>query len=192
MKLHYYINFAIFLSSYLFSFSAHSWNLFGPNNFNDCIIENMKGVTSDSAAASIRMACRQKFPEKKDTPPKFDLSRAGTPRVDVWDKDYPAISFSNITHGRFQTTPYGNHFLPITNKNNYDLSGVYLGIIAKKNQKFCSRDKSDYSEIIECNGDVSANTTKNVSCGRVEGHWCLVGFKGAYHDNVDTFFKALK
>lgn len=38
--------------------------LFGPSNFDECIIESMKGVTSDTAALAIATACRRKFPGK--------------------------------------------------------------------------------------------------------------------------------
>ena len=34
----------------------------GPNDYNSCILEGMKGVTSDFAAKEIRKACRSKFP----------------------------------------------------------------------------------------------------------------------------------
>lgn len=33
-----------------------------PGNYDDCILENMKGVSSDVAARNIRRACRKKFP----------------------------------------------------------------------------------------------------------------------------------
>jgi hypothetical protein len=36
----------------------------GPNDYNSCILESMKGVTSDVAARMIRSSCREKFPEK--------------------------------------------------------------------------------------------------------------------------------
>ena len=42
--------------------SASAWSVFGPRSFEDCILENMKGVTSDDAALQIRVACMQKFP----------------------------------------------------------------------------------------------------------------------------------
>jgi hypothetical protein len=138
------------------------------------------------------LACRQKFPDKTPPAPPIDLSRAGYPRVDVWDKNYASISFENITTGRLQRTQYGVQFLSVTNKNNFDLTGIYIGILANKKQNSCSRSKPDYSEIIECTGDVGGNTTKNVSCGSVEGRWCLVGFKGPHQLNVDDFFSKLK
>ncbi len=42
--------------------------LLGPDNFDDCILEKMPGVTSNAAASAIWQACRNKFPadKKKD------------------------------------------------------------------------------------------------------------------------------
>lgn len=37
--------------------------LLGPRSFDDCILKNMRGVSSNSAAAQIRRSCREKFPE---------------------------------------------------------------------------------------------------------------------------------
>lgn len=37
----------------------------GPDNYEDCILESMKGVTSDVAAKAIKAACRKKFPIEK-------------------------------------------------------------------------------------------------------------------------------
>jgi hypothetical protein len=55
--------------------------LFGADNYNDCLLENMKGVTSNAAAGIIATACRNKFPEsdcKKAMAPKmyFDVQGA--------------------------------------------------------------------------------------------------------------------
>jgi hypothetical protein len=38
---------------------------FGPSSYDDCILENMKGVGDKWAASSVIQACRSKFPEKK-------------------------------------------------------------------------------------------------------------------------------
>ena len=45
--------------------NAFAWSLFGPRSLEDCILENMKGVTSDDAALQIRVACMKKFPVDK-------------------------------------------------------------------------------------------------------------------------------
>ena len=41
-----------------------SAGLFGPSNFDECILQSMKGVTSDVAASLIAQSCRKKFPDK--------------------------------------------------------------------------------------------------------------------------------
>lgn len=39
---------------------------FGPSNYDECILESMKGVTSDKAAILIESICRKKFLEKPE------------------------------------------------------------------------------------------------------------------------------
>ncbi len=47
------------------AFSSAYAGIFGPSSFDDCVLESMKGVTSDIAARAIYQSCREKFPEKK-------------------------------------------------------------------------------------------------------------------------------
>ena len=58
----------IFLLAFLPSVGTAQ--IFGPRNYEDCIIEGMQSVASDVAAAEIRRACRDKFPSniKHDNP----------------------------------------------------------------------------------------------------------------------------
>jgi len=42
--------------------SAYAWPPFGPKNFDDCVLNGMKGVTSDFAAKAVYKSCRDKFP----------------------------------------------------------------------------------------------------------------------------------
>lgn len=46
---------------------SYAWSLFGPRSLEDCILENMKGVTSDDAATQIRAACMLKFSDNEPT-----------------------------------------------------------------------------------------------------------------------------
>ncbi|RZB30376.1 MAG: hypothetical protein SRB1_02656 [Desulfobacteraceae bacterium Eth-SRB1] len=43
---------------------------FGPNDYDECILESMKGVTSDVAARLIRRSCRDKFPPQAKKKPR--------------------------------------------------------------------------------------------------------------------------
>jgi hypothetical protein len=43
--------------------SAQLSVLFGPSNYDECILDNMKGVSSDMAARAVAASCRSKFPD---------------------------------------------------------------------------------------------------------------------------------
>jgi hypothetical protein len=185
-----FINKRLLLSPLFFLyFSAQAWSPFGPSNFDDCVIQNMKGVTSDTAAASIRYSCRQKFPEK--APPKSlePAARMGNPRLNIWDKPYNQRVFNNISIGRTQLNKYGGLEIIVTNKNDFNLSGIYIGISSEKKPGKCSVEKTDYTEIHECNGEIYSNTTQALICTSPRGHWCLVGFKADFQTDVDKFFR---
>jgi len=52
-----------FFAILIFNFNySYAWSLFGASTFEDCILENMKGVTNEDAALQIRAACMMKFP----------------------------------------------------------------------------------------------------------------------------------
>jgi hypothetical protein len=53
--------FLIFLIVPVVSFAR--W--FGPSNYDECVLDSMKGVTSDLAARAIMRSCSEKFPKKK-------------------------------------------------------------------------------------------------------------------------------
>ena len=54
--------FLLFLFSFIYMFLRYS-GLFGPTNYNDCILESLKGVQNTFVAREIKRACRNKFPE---------------------------------------------------------------------------------------------------------------------------------
>jgi hypothetical protein len=58
--LKYFIFFLLFIST-----AVNAWSIFAPKTYEDCILENMKGVTSDTAAKEIRFACANKTYEEK-------------------------------------------------------------------------------------------------------------------------------
>ena len=56
-----------------------------PKDYDECILESMKGVTSDEAAKEIRSACRSKFPYEyhEETLDKSELSKiTGNARIE--------------------------------------------------------------------------------------------------------------
>ena len=49
---------------FLMSTNIYAWNVFGPKDYDECILENMKGVNSDFGARLVNKSCREKFKEK--------------------------------------------------------------------------------------------------------------------------------
>lgn len=54
--------FAIVLAAGTPAVAIAGW--FGPSNYDECVLDGMKGVTSDVAAREIKQACRRKFPSE--------------------------------------------------------------------------------------------------------------------------------
>lgn len=44
------------------SFPARAWSPFGPNNYDDCVLANIKGAQNPQAVFAIKSVCRNKFP----------------------------------------------------------------------------------------------------------------------------------
>lgn len=59
--------FFLFFLLAIFSSYTHSDWFGGPNDYDECILENMKGVESNAAAYAIRKSCRKKFPEESNS-----------------------------------------------------------------------------------------------------------------------------
>ena len=66
----------------LVSNSCFAWSLIGPNNYEECVLENMKGVTSDTAAHIINRVCRDKF-KKNEIPIKREVKISSDSKLKV-------------------------------------------------------------------------------------------------------------
>lgn len=76
--------------------AANAWTLFGPKDYDECILEGMKGVTSDMAAESIGRSCRKKFPAKSTECEATNLTRAEHENLSIIVDSYREIVFVNI------------------------------------------------------------------------------------------------
>lgn len=67
--------------------SSAGW--FGPSTFEECLLDNMKGVTSNDAALAIAFACRSQFPLPKPPPAPLltDEERERQKRDQAQEKD---------------------------------------------------------------------------------------------------------
>jgi hypothetical protein len=64
-----------FFTLLLIGFAGSSYaqfGLFGPSDYDECIIEGMQGITSDVAAQAVQMACYSKFSKSRSSKPRVD------------------------------------------------------------------------------------------------------------------------
>lgn len=176
---------SIFL--FMFSMEVYPWNPFGPKNYDDCILENMKGVNNAYAAASVRNACRAKFPAIEDS--SKNQIRSGYPRINIWDTPYNSTLFDKIEIINGVGDEYRFN-LTITNTSSIDLTSVYIGIPRVRTGK-CERAENFYQQIYQCEGKASSSTTSNFYCTKFTGSYCLVGFTGTFQSDLDNYFRRL-
>jgi hypothetical protein len=167
--------------------SSANAGIFGPSNFEECILDQMKGIKSDAAANAVTYACRAKFPAKET--PKSEQTRYGYPRLDIWDKPYNAAIFNNLNIIKSVNGTYSFE-LTVTNQSKLNLTGLFIGIPNKPNGK-CETEQSFYREIYSCEGNLNASTTSTLNCSKFQGKYCIVGIKGTYQSDLDKFFKEL-
>jgi len=171
--------FIIFLAIQLTE--ANAWSLLGPNSYEECVLDAMKGVQSDTAAAIINRTCLEKFPKAKEKTP---TRVRGECRVNIWHGEPAAKMLAEIEHGDF----IGSH-LSITNKNSFSLSGIYLGVLKDKKRKSCSTSYKDYSHFYSCKGTVSGWMTGYFSCVPApQQAWCVVGLATGIQDDCLAFY----
>lgn len=137
--------------------------LFGPRDYDECVLESMKGVTSDLAARAIMLSCRKKFPEKKQR-----------------DAELPTQALGNIT-GR-AGFKYGIFTGHIYNGNSdYTVTQVTILLIPKGNEESAETSLSakEYNVNVTVapltNGDFSVPVD---SVGTAEFSWNITRARG--------------
>ena len=63
---------------------------FGPSNYDECVIEGMKGVNGDIAARAIIKSCLNKFPPPPPPPTAEELEKERA-RAEALAKDFESI-----------------------------------------------------------------------------------------------------
>jgi len=172
--------------------TAQSWNLFGPNNYEDCVLDGIKNAKSDRATNLVIHACRSKFPDKTpatkyDLPGNFLYSSLGI-SLPILNQLTRNINLNKIRvvqtgtkYSGYKSFDYGHHLsLEITNRNDFPINGVEIGLPLKK-ESTCSWDDKHYLEIYTCSGIAGSRGSGVFRCEipRVESRQvrvCLTGF----------------
>jgi hypothetical protein len=61
---------------FLISTNIYAWNVFGPKDYDECILKNMKGVTSDIGARFVDKSCREKFKDNQEDKVQYSTTNA--------------------------------------------------------------------------------------------------------------------
>ena len=153
------------------STQATAWNPFGPKSFEDCLLNNMKGVTSDQAANAVIAACKIKFPtqEKNSTSVSSNKIKCGKYEVDKTENSRVEFPHPNkfgqlkiVKLGWEETYKYSEtkvFKVYIQHSYPFDIGGFYL-------QGF----KSDKSEDLSyyCLGNIGPNKVGFGTCSNVQ------------------------
>lgn len=150
--------------------------LFGPSNFDECVLDGIKEAKTDTAAQMVAQACRNKFPLKAATP-KDDFGEIRVSFYDDktgnWDNLNNRIRMLSIKE---KSGVYGAKTeIRVMNDYGFGLSGIYVGVVSKG--KSCPNNYSGYKEVVGCGGQVGSRQSGNVYCEKLTGaFYCVTGF----------------
>lgn len=194
----------IFLIAIIFTINSYAWNPFGPNNFEDCVLDGIKNAKSDQAANAVMSVCRRKFPDKSPPAPVVTYDPPGVRLFSGLGMNRPnlnaLISNLNITASRVVQTgtnsygiksyDYGHHLsVEITNRNDFPVNTIEIGLNSLKNGT-CTWDDKNYSEIHRCFGQANSRASGVFRCDipRIENRnirFCVTGL-GIYGTEADS------
>jgi hypothetical protein len=151
------ISFAIFAIAALSTLTAC-----GPRDYDECILQAMKGVNSDMAARAIVKSCRDKFPERKPQ-----------------DSELPPEALRQLTgHGGMG---YGSFSGNIYNGNeDWTVTQVTIMLLPKGKEKDADAflDAKEYNEDVTVAPLTSSDFYFSVDGPKQEYSWNIVRARG--------------
>jgi len=191
---------SLFLAFYS-SNSAHA-QFFGPKTYEECILQNMKGTTSDVAAAQITLACRTRFPlgqSEKELAARENLEQRAK-KCSLGKVSTGEIVGFSIENGRLRSRihqvldkltstshNWSLELIELQNMNGFGISQVQLGFTDLPK---CPNEVNAYKFTIYCGsndteGGVAANAFGKLNCmplpQQAKGMgYCKIGFVPFY------------
>lgn len=166
-------------SAFLFVPTVSFAGLFGPSNYDECVLDGIKDAKTETAAQMVARACRNKFPIKSEPTQQrtwFDIGfyKLGTTglRNQLADK-------LSVVDNSFGTDVYGNRVTKIRLMNGYSfpVHNISVGLIPKGDKsKSCPTNVSGFSEIAQCTGSAEGFRSGTFICPRINVAFCITGF----------------
>lgn len=188
--------------------------LFGPSNYEECVIDGVKNVKAEAAVNAIRQACMKKFPTKEMLEEKKKLAERDkiiakcglTKSDDTAGNIFLALQtrpeirgfLNNLANRKFDTGSsqiYGVNYpyaiIEFQNNNKIGVSGLLIGMGINGS---CSDKVSDYKATYYCTAQSAAEGVSAFSSGRincpnearnVKGGWCIIGFRPMHNPWIE-------
>ena len=112
---------SLFIVSICLSSNAYS-ALFGPSNYDECIIDSMKGVMSDIAARAIKQSCRDKY---NPTPESRDITDIVRAKITEAKGGFYISSHDGLAAFNVQ----------LYNGSDYYITGMVVKLVYKNNER---------------------------------------------------------
>ena len=178
--------------------NAQWWNPLAPKTMEECILQNMKGVTSNDAAGLVAQACARKFPkeESEEGKKKKKLLERCDLDADSWKSRYlfsidgklnPEKSKEFVSKIKRLSFNAQKNSLRLQNNNSFGLSTVQIGF---SRGKTCSDNINDYEATVVCGNalttaGIGPNSYGTFACNEVphevSGYgFCVIGISPIY------------
>jgi hypothetical protein len=159
---------SLLFSLFFFHQYAYSWSLFGAKNYDECILENMKNVKTDSAANAVAYACASKFPSElpTDKPKKLRCNGKEIDPNEFSEVQFPVPNdFGTLKIVKLAWEPiyqYSNQNIfktYIQHSYPFSIKGFYL-------QGYTAKNVEDVA--YWCGGDIAPNAVGTAICQNVQ------------------------
>ena len=168
MKIWFLLGFLIFLPPDA-SADWNGWFGGGPNNYDECITESMKGVNSDLGAKAIIASCRKQFPPGSDQP-KRELVALSLEQLKRLDFGGLSREISGAPGARYEGTFYnGNPDITV--------SRIFVSVTTQSNGRKIARD---YVADVKAGPLSTAGLTLQIMMGLNDEFttWTVIGAEG--------------
>ena len=165
--------------------TCFAWSLFGPSNYEDCVLEGVKTAKNELALGSVYAMCGSKFPNKKassevySTPTPTDKRMAAREKCGLTIEDdvrgnkwFSAEKYSKVAeilNNIRSFSIYSNYdSVSFQNGSRANIKMLVLGVLPK-GVKTCSWDSNHYEAVLACgdpyeNRGVGAGVFGRLSC----------------------------
>lgn len=160
----------LFFVAFMFVANHATAGIFGPSNFEECVLENLKNAKNEMAVRAVYAMCGDKFNKssKSSNPTEQPTERMFTGLHNSRPTLHALINKIEVTTSKIEKSrssaqlPYTLK-LYVTNRNDFLVEAVSVAIL-KSGKKTCSWDDQDYAEFYICIGDVNGYGSGTMEC----------------------------